>query len=239
MSNPNTTSESTRPAETPAKPRSPLMLIVLLLVMFALGGVLVVDNYVFKPACEEAYTKLEQAAQKHSEKSIDETGREHAYFNKDDVRATIGFAPTKSEIVDGRYLKEKYCWWGALPLSRRYITVVYGDKDGQRFQAHQIENEVSPENLPPKPVPPSELEPGEGEATDPMGMPPGSGDKPDSSDGDKPESTDGDKPESTDGDKPEATDDKPEEKKPDPTDDKPEDKKPDATNDKPADTEEK
>lgn len=156
MSNsPNTTSGSvSSPAETPAKPRSPVMLIVLLLIMFALGGVLIVDNYVYYPACEEAFSRLEEAAAEHSRKSLADTGNEHAFFTKEDVRRTIGFGPTSQEVVDGRYLKEYYRWWGSLPLNRRYITVVYADKDGKQFKAHQIENEVEAANLAPDtPVP--------------------------------------------------------------------------------------
>lgn len=123
------------------------MLIVLLLVMVALGAVLITDNYVFQPACESAYEKLDVEATQHSAKSLADT-RDHPYLNSADVQRIIGFAPTKRIIVDGLYLKEYYRWWGVLPLNRRYITVVYSDKEGKQFRAHQIENEVGSESLP-------------------------------------------------------------------------------------------
>jgi len=187
-------------------------LIVLLLIMFALGGALVVDSYVFKPACEEAFSRLETAATEHSRKPISETGNDKAYFTKEDVQKVMGFGPTKSEIVEDRYLKEYYCWWGPLPLKRRYITVVYADKEGKRFNAHQIENEVGPESLPPKEI-----------VTEvPAPTPPGGeGDE-------KPAGTE----ESTDDKKPETTDDKSTDDKKPAADDKSTDDKKSATDEK-------
>jgi hypothetical protein len=143
---PNTTPESEVAPARAEKPRSPITLIALLLVMATLAGALAIDKFVFEPACNKADEALTNAAIAHSEKSLKETNNQ-AFLTSDDVKEVIGFAPTK-RVDKGHYLKEYYCWWGPLPLNRRYITVVYDDPQGKRYIAHQVENEVPGDIVP-------------------------------------------------------------------------------------------
>jgi hypothetical protein len=129
-------------------------LIVLLCIMFVLGGALLVDLYVFKPQCDAAGEALGEAVAAQGAKSIDVTGRDKAFLAKEEVQQVLKRQPTVSKVVDG-HLKEYYCWWGPLRLPRRYITAIYEDADGKRLRAYYVENDEEPATAPitPRPIP--------------------------------------------------------------------------------------
>lgn len=132
-----------------------LILLAIMLIVCVLWGV---DRFVFKPQVEEANKKLEDAIYARNNLAFDKD-QGKSPFSRDDVRKVLGREPTRMEVVKDS-LVEYYCWWGSVPVSKNYITVIYHDKDGKQIFSNVIENVVEPDDLPRTvELPPINLEP--------------------------------------------------------------------------------
>lgn len=132
--------ESSPPAATqPAEPKrsSPIRLIVLLAVLGVLLIAFLVDMFVMYDSVNAAAKRLNAAAMDASASSIE--GDSTGFLPREGVVKAIGFEPTNSRIVDGK-LVEKYRWWGAIPLERRFLEVNYDDEEGEKYQGYTISN---------------------------------------------------------------------------------------------------
>jgi hypothetical protein len=119
---------------------------ILTVVLLIVGGMWLVDFYVFKPATEAAEKKLEEAVRVHNLKSIEES-KDKPFVTRTDVEQALGRAPTRTTLI-GDNLVEYYCWWGSLPLKRRYIAVAYKDREGAKYHTHLLDAEVQKSDLP-------------------------------------------------------------------------------------------
>jgi hypothetical protein len=123
----------------PAEPKrgSPIRLIVLLGVLAIVLGAFLVDLFVMFDAVNAATVRLQAAADEMASQPH-ENGRPQ-FLSREEVAQAIGFQPTSSRVENGALI-EQYRWWGALPLERRYIQVVYADPDGKNYGSYTINN---------------------------------------------------------------------------------------------------
>ena len=126
----------TQPVE--AKKGSPVRLIVLLGILGIVLTAFLVDMFVMYDSVKAAEKRLVETSRELAQKPFEANG-ESPYLTREAVAKVIGFAPTNS-TAEGGQLKEYYRWWGALPLQRRFIEVIYKDEEGTRYDHFQISN---------------------------------------------------------------------------------------------------
>ena len=126
-------------ATQPAEPKrgSPIRLLVLLGVLAIVLGAFLVDLFIMFDAVNAATVRLQAAADEMASQPH-ENGKPQ-FLSREEVAQAIGFQPTSSRVENGTLI-EQYRWWGALPLERRYIQVVYADPDGKNYGSYTINN---------------------------------------------------------------------------------------------------
>lgn len=132
--------ESSPPAATQsAEPKrsSPIRLIVLLGILGILLAAFLVDMFVMYDSVNAAAARLQAASDETAGRSVKDS--EEQQLTREGVVKAIGFEPTNNKVENGQ-LKEYYRWWGALPLQRRFIEVIYADQEGKHFVSYEISN---------------------------------------------------------------------------------------------------
>lgn len=137
-----------KPIAENASPAATIRLAVLLALLAVAIGIVLVDTYQFKPAVEATGEKLTQAIDDRNKLSIEAAGKQ-PFTSPEEVQKIIGFQPTRKETV-GKHLIEYYCWWGNLPIKRRFIAVAYDKrKDGNWIHIkHDIDVNMTEAELP-------------------------------------------------------------------------------------------
>jgi hypothetical protein len=154
------------PASPPASTSAPdaaaansganIRLGVLVGVLVIVLGMLGYDKLVLTPACEASFIKLEEFVEEKNSKGIKSGDGEKlqaasAYLvTMDDVHTVMKRQPTKTQNK-GHYTVEHYNFWGAVPLNRNYISVVYqNDNNGKptRHYAHYKNKSLDKSDVP-------------------------------------------------------------------------------------------
>jgi hypothetical protein len=120
----------------------------------AVVGAYAYDHFVAGPGSAQAHASVQQLIDEH----LARPGGPDQSLHSADVRRSIGFAPTYTEVKRD-YTIEWYCWWGWVPglnTWKRYVTVVYVGHEPRRLRAHFL-NEAPPEESLPKYYLPSEI----------------------------------------------------------------------------------
>jgi len=159
------------PAPAGAK-ASPVRLVVLLAILAILVGALGFDWFVAKPGVEAADRTLKSAAEKNNSvgftKNVSAAERDKqladSLLDSADVQRILNKSPAKTVKGDG-YMIEVYRWWGYVPLSRHYMSVVYlGNEANFRYSTHYVNSPAPAESLPGYERPPLAYEEPEGVA---------------------------------------------------------------------------
>ena len=141
------------PAGTKA---SPVRLVVLLAILALLVGALAFDWFVAKPGVEAADLALKTEAEKNNAVGFDSKleGDEKqkkladSLFDSADVQRILKKSPARTIKGDG-YAIEVYRWWGYVPLSRHYMSVVYlGSGTNLRYSTHYVNSPAPADSLP-------------------------------------------------------------------------------------------
>ena len=110
-------------------------------------GMVATDHFLFKPQTKAAEEKLSNAVDERNKLSLIEA-KGQPFTSPEDVQKILGRAPTRKEHV-GEFLVEYYCWWGPLPLKRRYIAVGYGKRKDQWIHIkHNLDADIKEDDMP-------------------------------------------------------------------------------------------
>jgi hypothetical protein len=128
----------------PAKKSSATLIrqLVLIGLLILVGAAAVYDRKVARPACDEAYDKLQRLADER-------IASRDAPPTNEDVKKAFGKEPSQTENPSDDIYLEKYTWLAGLPFRSYYIWVVYTPRTegAPLFQVHFKNEEVPKEFL--------------------------------------------------------------------------------------------